>query len=419
MESELEEAIDNHDIEGIREHLDEVSRDSIEMLLDTYDETIDTNEYMTEVISLFMENGAVITFAMVDDIIDKKQFEILPILLRKAKPFKLSQLMAFLTSVFHKCPRASDECKQAIFDILSLIAKQKIDRNTVQSILDNLINTDEIYLAYFVKALGIPVDDLVEYAQETTPRPITSDRAYPQSGRAITNMKRILGHELPTIKADMSMWKVEKDELCFCFDIPIGLYDHLVYIPVTRYGQSAGMGYYGDEEYTDPSFTWYYVEPDSLYVLRSNKMFVARNKYQAFLLLYKLILNKKAYEADFKDIYKNITIEYNPSRMYEYYQDPSKIDMLQDLEPFMKSTEVNVSSNMTNYFRDWKTKKIYFEHGRMDHIDEVLSDMMNNMGYEVLVLTHQSGNYGRLVSECLDSRKRTVSFSNIFKRDMS
>jgi hypothetical protein len=414
MESGLDEAIDNHDIDGIREYLDEVTVDSLYYLLDAYDEDVDTNEYMSDAITLLVENGAIISTEIVKNAIAKKQFEILSIFAKNGFSFTLDLLM----SVFYKCPRNSEECKQAIFDILKTMAKQKRSREEIQEILDELINKDSIYFAYFVKALGIPVDDLVEYAQETTPRPITTDRAYPQSGRAITNMKRLLGRELQTIKPDMSMWKVEKDDLCFCFDIEIGTYDRQVYIPVTRYGQSAGMGYYGDEEYSDPSFTWYYVEPDSSYVLRSDKVFVARNKYQAFLLLYTLISDKKPYESDFNEIYKNIMMEHNPSKMYEYYQDPSKVDMLKDLEPFMQSTEMNVSSNMTNYFRNWKTKKIYFEHGRMDHIDEVLSDMMNELGYEVLVLTHQSGNYGRLVSECLDSRKRTVSFANIFKREI-
>jgi hypothetical protein len=80
----------------------------------------------------------------------------------------------------------------------------------------------------------------------------------------------------------------------------------------------------------------------------------------------------------------------------------------------MKMNE-DEEDGMTTFFRNWDTREVFFEGGGMDFLDEVLSRILMLLNYDVLVLTHQPGNYGRLVSECLDVRKRSVSFANIYE----
>jgi hypothetical protein len=309
--------------------------------------------------------------------------------------------------------QGEDGYRDVAFKILDKMLDTSMTQIELQQTLDNLLEYDENdfeLFAYFVKGFttkhNINIDDMIQLSQETTPQknPIKVD-TYPRSGRPITHMTRLLKTPLKEVTTDMSIWKVDVNEFCFCLDIPIGEYKDL-YIPVTRYGQSVNIGYYSKEQREDPSFTWYYVEPDSAFGLFSKKTFVARNKFQAFFMFYRQL----NHPIDKIFVTKSDQIR---SRINRSYETPTL--SIIPIEPFLKETEEDVNINGTNFFRNKKTGHIFFEHGGMDDVDELLTKMMQILGYDVLVLTHQPGNYGRLVSECVDSRRRSISFSNIFQ----
>jgi hypothetical protein len=286
--------------------------------------------------------------------------------------------------------------EDVMYALLSNIARMRPSRDDVLIYLDWLIRLDDTaFFGFFVKALGIDVSDLVEISQESSPRPM-SEKVYPRSGRAITQMKRLLTTPPREIRIQKE-WNVEINDTCFCLDVPIGEYTDM-YVPVTRYGQTPGTGFYGTGEYHDPMFTWYYVEPDSDFVLYAPRTFVARNKFQAFLLL-----SKGEYKSQ-----ESFVV----SRIIDYMNDHGIYG--EPIDPFLESDEVYLD-DITTFFRNPTTGEIFFEEGAMDFLDDVLSEMIRQKGYDVLVLTHQPGNYDRLVSECLDVRTRTTSFANIYK----
>jgi uncharacterized membrane protein YgcG len=84
----------------------------------------------------------------------------------------------------------------------------------------------------------------------------------------------------------------------------------------------------------------------------------------------------------------------------------------------------NVFKNHTNFFRIYKyptdnvsTLKgvdIYYEGGKLDFTDELITNFARELGYDAVILTHQAGTYGRLVSELVDVRLRRESLSNIY-----
>jgi hypothetical protein len=298
-------------------------------------------------------------------------------------------------TVIDRCP-SHLLYEDAMYALLADIARTRPSREDVLTYLDWLIRLDDTaFFGFFVKALGIDVSDLVETSQESSPRPI-SEKIYPRSGRAITQMKRLL--TTPPRKIQIQkQWDVEINDTCFCLDVPIGEYTDM-YIPVTRYGQTPGTGFYGTGEYHDPMFTWYYVEPDSDFVLYASHAFVARNKFQAFLLL-----SNGSYKSQESFVVSRIVDYMNDHGIYG-----------EPIDPFLESDEVYLD-DITTFFRNPMTGEIFFEEGAMDFLDDVLSEMIRQKGYDVLVLTHQPGNYGRLVSECLDGRTRSTSFSNIYK----
>jgi hypothetical protein len=286
--------------------------------------------------------------------------------------------------------------EDAMYAILKELAKKRLSNEDVLTYLDWLIRLDDTnYFGFFVNALGIGGSDMVETSQESSPRPIFS-KTYARSGRAITHMKRLLVNPPPEIDVP-DTWNMELSDTCLCLDMPIGEHDD-VYIPVTRYGQSPGTGFYGTSEYQDPSFTWYYVEPDSHYVLYAPRVFVARNKFQAFLLL---------------NTTRSDTESFVHSRIVEYMNQNDIYG--ESIDVFLEGDEVYIDE-ITTFFRNPTTGEIFFEQGAMDFLDDVLSEMIRQNGYDVLILTHQPGNYGRLVSECLDARARSTSFANIYKK---
>lgn len=303
------------------------------------------------------------------------------------------------------CPGA----QTVLVDVLVYIAQTRPSREIVLKYLDLLIREKDLsYFSAFVDALSIDTRDLADIAQETTPQPV-SGKMYPRSKRAITKMTRLLGRT-PDVVDVKDTWTLEHTDMCFCWDLPIGEYTDL-YIPVTRYGKSSGTGYYGRYDEGDPSFTWYYVEPDSDFVLHSKRTYVARNKVQAFLFLAEdpkirsgkydtRMLETLIYIEDV--FFHSINVNYNDTYLSVLAESDER--------------PLNPETTVTNFFRDPVNKVIYGEGGEMDFLDEVLADVAHDLGYDTLVFTHQPGTYGRLVSECLDVRKRSTSFASIYRR---
>ena len=54
------------------------------------------------------------------------------------------------------------------------------------------------------------------------------------------------------------------------------------------------------------------------------------------------------------------------------------------------------------------------EGGKFDEYDSFITQQAKHLGVVVVVLTHQCGNYGRLISECVDARQRSVSYRDLY-----
>jgi hypothetical protein len=119
------------------------------------------------------------------------------------------------------------------------------------------------------------------------------------------------------------------------------------------------------------------------------------------------IINHK---GSYYDIFlSNTEMSLNPDWSDEVYEDDDGKDVLK---------------NHTNFFRIYKyptddlsTLKgvdIYYEGGKLDFTDELITNFAREQGYDVVLLTHQAGTYGRLVSELVDVRLRRESLSNIY-----
>lgn len=267
------------------------------------------------------------------------------------------------------------------------------------------------------------VENLIANYQGETPKPISQRLIYPRSSRAKTSMKTL--GIIPKIHSSIinNFADFELDKSCFCSLHPLGQLLTPTYIPVTRYGKSSTYGFYGQTRIIGAGFTWYYLEPDSQFFLLSNKTFVSANKIHAFLNLFdKDKLNNykslNRYTAEFR-FYKNISeILDRVLKDIREYQNTISFSNDELIELYSKLEEVVIDNNWTNYFRNIDTKEIYekFEMGYLDYLDKIIGDLSRNNGYDALIMTRQPGNYGRLVSECLDVRPRKVSFDNIYTK---
>jgi hypothetical protein len=353
-----------------------------------------------ELVRLFLQHGFVVTSDMLRNVAMKGNTRMLLVLLneRETLPFTPETVRLI----------ALGQPSSILINVVQAIARGHPSREVAEQYIKFLIQLPELdAFGAFVRELDIDISDFLEDVQETMPKPV-SGKKYERSQRGVTRMKRLLGRTPEKIDVDKSGWILEHNELCFCWDISTGEYTDM-YIPVTRYGESAGVGYYGSTDYSDPMFTWYYVEPDSDFVLYAPRAFVARNKIQAFMMLYADPKLTKDFEEHNEQVIYTLTSTLRSASIY-YDDDEYRSRLLSPTE-----VPIDEDATITSFFRDWDEGIVYFEGGKMDFLDETLSDMLTRLGYDVLILTHQPGNYGRLVSECLDVRKRSVSFSNIYE----
>lgn len=317
-----------------------------------------------------------------------------------------------------------------------------------ESLIDELVEIIKHIESTTGYSLNVNVKDLIANYQNTIPKVLSKNTIkYPRSGRPVTQMTRLINKsalpKLPITESKKILNNFHTDPSCFCLDINIGMYKD-VYIPVLRYGKSATHGYYGTltgQQYLDADFTWYYIEPDSDIYLHGNNVFVARNKLQAVLALDRLLIEKNLGTPDEEATYIHYKIEklmFDSIKEYledlSYEVDEQDFDNeftpmdIKDNDYFINLYKVNIfmendekpilGSRFTNFFRtieepDHPTD-IYFVGGLLDYLDEPIDTLAKELGIDIVILTHQSGNSGRLVSELLDTRKRSISFANLY-----
>lgn len=266
-------------------------------------------------------------------------------------------------------------------------------------------NSDALELLKKFLKVNMGYDDniiqlILSLGQEITPKTLTGE-SYPRSKRARTRMKRLLPRS-PLRYSNENIILLNNfslNEFCFCLEYPTGYITTTTGIPVTRYGSGETYGYYSDEPVLNAEYTWYYVEPDSDLYLISNSVYVARNKIAMYIAL-NLETNSAFFDIEIGERIKKKMRKELRNDNYDY-------------KDLINSNEVNIDENWTNYFRNPKTGDIAFEGGMTDFLDKELWSLARKIGIEVLVFTHQPGNYGRLVAECLDVRNRRTSLESI------
>lgn len=277
---------------------------------------------------------------------------------------------------------------------------------------------------------------------------------YPTSGRPVTTM--------PFIK-----------------DVPyIELTDLNNFIPVIRYASEGGGTYYGSGNTRQYQGTFYYLEPESQFMLNSSKTRTYRNKYAAFTAMNKEISSEdldkifpitwqmnlyqaclkfdefhcklEAYPTDSFDDEEEAHIYKNPSSKFIYDFCENLLDWV-TLDPefrhnfpyncslnseqqqilktametyFIKGMNVichdpewiiNPQTNTFNHIYDDDPYFIEALYADEDRFDQPICLMARHLGIDCIILTHMIGDH-RIVSEVMDSRSREESYGNIVRR---
>lgn len=346
------------------------------------------------------------------------------------------------------------ENKDMLIDLITALSNE-YDEDNLRKLISEFereLNTN----------FNVNVYSIIQKYQEQTPKAISrrNEMRFSKSQRAKTKMTGLLGENVQFFSKEIAETSrfidqdLYVDPTCFCLNLDIGEHTEKILIPVTRFAKSLEEGYYGTlkkEIHHDAIFTWYYYEPESDFVLVSNRTFVARNKLQAFLILTEDMDGKTTfYEGkdleDFEtrvDILKNVSYTLNKFRKYikekkEYNEEEEseeedtdmkfaydyslynlkriRIDFADLLDILKRNDEIELNNEFTNYFRQRKPQgTILFEGGELDYLDIVIGNLAREKGYDTLILTHQSGTYKRLVSEVLDVRPRRESVKNIYR----
>jgi hypothetical protein len=355
--------------------------------------------------------------------------------------FSKSPRYLMLQSVYdhvllHKDKLIAKENKKFLMEMINVLVAERLTEQLIK-----LISEIENTVGY---SLNVNVKNLIANHQNTIPKVLSKDSPkYPRSGRPVTQMSKLINKSaLRRITIDpkniFDNFIVEPE--CFCLDANIGNYTDK-FIPVLRYGKSTSEGFYGTQSgqfYNDPDFTWYYIEPDSDIYLYCDRVVVFRNKLQAVLILSKLYEDKTgddsiphSIEARMLDLIEGYLLNIRDETAYDedwteefepaYHQLKSDDHFLNKfrINIFLENTEVPIlGTRFTNFFRTLDSpNEIYFGGGLLDFLDETIQILASQLDINVVVLTHQAGNSGRLVSELVDIRKRSVSFSNLFLRN--
>ena len=184
------------------------------------------------------------------------------------------------------------------------------------------------------------------------------------------------------------------------FEITLNDGSSAIGIPVTRYaaGMSKGLYYNDDSKNQLQSYcgTFYYYEPESttFLIYETSRMYF--NKHEAIRNLAPILLNKKV-EA------------------VEYYHDHSKFPDDMNMTPREYGNLSGWTEDEFEQIEDLPERKHYVGenlglYGLEDSYDQLLCEVSRN--FDILILTNMIGKY-QIVTEVLDNRERTISFSNL------
>jgi ankyrin repeat protein len=309
-------------------------------------------------------------------------------------------------------------------DIVKLLLNTGVDKTNILNKIE--LNPRQMFnqkycdnLKQIIELLGYDVDDTINYLQGSTPKPLCEKYKSGRGKLAKGKVVRAIGKVIPTKinkQAELvreacrgatdfvSLSKQYAEILsdfediigkCYCLIHDFGVFDN-IYIPVSRYGEPE-KGYYGPTPTMNANFTWYYLEPNSEIYLYSPKTLITKNKITALIELQRRL---RIDLANLKQI-----VEYEIGKV-----DDTIYDTL------LQKEKVMIDKSTNNYF-ETTDGEFLFADGQADYLDEDITNYSRELGIDVVVLTHQSGSSGRLVSECVDNRLRSVSYSNLYYLD--
>jgi hypothetical protein len=371
--------------------------------------------------------------------------EDIPTLIEELKDLSLNDTddyMLILLPLLHNS--TSDETIDKLLPLLEI----KQHMSTFLHALDNIM-LDEMLddcnnLYYVLDQSGLDKNELLIYLQGITPRPICPDSPTYASHRGKlpkTKIRAFNNQQFPRgqgLTLGLVLNKVTNNQECFCLDYNFGVFEN-VYIPVIRYGSNPLKGYYGRQELEDPQFTWYYVEPESGIYLFSPRTLISKNKVACLLELIgmdtqyldyvravktdqpaKIIkeLEDKCYPASWNREHVLYLVT-NLMDLRQPIDQETLVTLLSKKEKVILGHRTSDNDAVNNYLEvlgsSGEVIELIGANGGFDELDNNITSRARHAHIDVVVLTHQSGNYGRLVSECVDSRWRDVSYSNLYE----
>jgi ankyrin repeat protein len=304
--------------------------------------------------------------------------------------------------------------KLSISDLDNYLSKVPVNDKTqskVLEMLDLIPETDPTEdcskLFYIIDKFKLDRKTTVNFLQSKQPGLLCRDIKTYESKRAKLPKKSVRafsGTQIQRKSFATVLTSFINTSTCYCLDYDFGIFDNL-YIPVIRYGKGPGYGFYGKVELKDPDFTWYYIEPGSKTFLYSPRTLITKNKITAMIELNaKSILDKALYQ----ELFERMQIR----RQIGGFEGSDE-DLLALL---LLKQKVSVNKKSNNYLeQDYKGYYDYlYKGGALDFLDEHIQKLAVANRIDVVLMTHQAGNSGRLVSECVDVRKRSVSYGNLF-----
>jgi hypothetical protein len=295
--------------------------------------------------------------------------------------------------------------------ILQLVESSNLDELTYEQKVDIL---DEIAIKIkdncktlynVIKKFNVEdkKEEILNYIQGRSPQILCPENPTFKSKRAkVVKNVRAYGKRNITKKSPIGIILNQYIDIpdCFCLTHKSGVYEN-TFIPVIRYGVNENVGFYGSIRLNNPTYTWYYVEPESEIYLYSPKTLVSINKITAALELFKMTNTEDTKEF----------IEIVLSRIKEEIGTTMKLNKLEKL--ILDEERKSLNDKINNRFI-LNNGELLYGGGSLDYLDSYITEYSKNLGIDVVVLKEQSGNSGRLVSECVDNRPRNISYSNLY-----
>ena len=201
------------------------------------------------------------------------------------------------------------------------------------------------------------------------------------------------------------------------------------YIHVTRYSSGMSRGLYKRESTQEFCGTFYYLEPESTTLLICNyiTMFNKFTTARYFVSNYSHILSRELindFNEKIEEIisYSPIILDWSEGRIRDDFKyTPTEMEQIFNPMFIYKHDKYPKSNDYIEPLNRSNEKRFYvgnrFLYSREDGFDQPLCLAMQELGIEVLILTHMIGSH-QVVTEVLDARDRTDSFNNLwFKRD--